>query len=263
MNLPDLPPIARSALLLDLDGTLLDIAPAPDLVLVPAGLIQSLQQLRTRLDGALAVVSGRPVEEVNSLLQAAPYAIAGEHGAALRLAPDAAPSRPDLPSVPHEWRKAAGSLAAVQPGVMLEEKTHGFVLHYRAAPDLGPWLREELARIMQGDTRFAILPARKAWEVRPQGAHKGTAVTTLMQHSPFAGRIPIFIGDDVTDEDGMAAARAMGGAGLRVPEVFGGPAAVRDWLAEAAAGSTESWPAPCYKLAPALGSPSAGGSISD
>ncbi|MBV8591674.1 MAG: trehalose-phosphatase [Acetobacteraceae bacterium] len=243
MSAVQLPLLAQTALLLDLDGTLLDIAPAPDLVVVPQELILTLQKLRGRLGDALAVVSGRTVENVDSLLQSVPYAVAGEHGAALRLAPDAAPLRPALPSVPPEWRQSAAKLAGARPGVLLEEKAQGFVLHYRAAPDLGPWLGEELAAITRGDSRFAILPARKAWEVRPRGADKGTAVAALMDHPPFAGRAPIFIGDDVTDEDGMEAARAAGGIGLRVPEVFGSAASVRAWLTRAADQSAQNWPA--------------------
>ena len=88
---------------------------------------------------------------------------------------------------------------------------------------------------------FTLMQARKAWEIKPRGADKGTAVAALMARPPFAGRLPIFIGDDVTDEDGMAVARAMGGAGLRVGDAFRNPAAVRAWLAEAARGGN-SWP---------------------
>ena len=84
--------------------------------------------------------------------------------------------------------------------------------------------------MLADDTRFALLPAHMAWEVRPRGADKGTAVAELMARAPFAGRLPVFIGDDVTDEDAMRAADAMGGVGLLVADAFGNPAGVRTWL---------------------------------
>jgi len=231
---PTLPPIARAALLLDLDGTLLDIAPTPDAVVVPPDLIASLRALRGRLDGALAVISGRPVEQVEALLPDTAQAIAGEHGGAIRHRPGEALERIDLPIPPEAWFATGARIAAAHPGAALERKTHGFVLHYRAAPALGPALSEALAALVEGSDRFVVAPARKAWELRPRGADKGIAVEVLMRRAPFAGRVPVFIGDDVTDEDGMAAARRLGGVGLRVAEAFGSPASVRAWLCEAA-----------------------------
>ena len=236
-----LPPPARAALLLDLDGTLLDIAPTPDSVVVPPALLDALRGLTIRLDGALAVISGRPVAQVDELLRAIPTAVAGEHGGATRYAPGAALERVPLPSAPAAWLAAAERIAAANPGVLLERKERGFVLHYRAVPTLGPALHAALAEIVGASEAFTLMQARKAWEIKPRGADKGTAVAALMAHAPFAGRLPIFIGDDVTDEDGMQVARAMGGAGLRVGAAFKDPAAVRTWLAEAALGG-EDWP---------------------
>jgi trehalose 6-phosphate phosphatase len=230
-----LPPFARAALLLDLDGTLVDIAPAPDLVVVEPGLREALERLGAELGGAVAVVSGRPVEQIEALLGDAAGAIAGEHGGAIRFGPGQALHRPDLPSVPEAWRAAGRRLAETRPGAAVEEKARGFVLHYRAASALGPELEQALRRMMDGDGRFALLPAHMAWEVRPRGADKGTAVAALMARAPFAGRLPVFIGDDVTDEEGMAAARGLGGAGLRVEEAFGSAGGVRRWLAATAA----------------------------
>jgi trehalose 6-phosphate phosphatase len=234
-NLPDLPPPDRAALLLDLDGTLLDIAARPDLVVVPPDLPAALSALRGRLGEALAIITGRPVAQIDGLLPGIPHAVAGEHGGALRLAPDAPLQRPDLPAAPESWRTAAAALAARVPGALVEEKARGFVMHFRACPEQGPQLRQALADILADDARFVIAGAHMAWEIRPLGADKGTAVRTLLDHPPFRGRLPIFIGDDITDEDGIAAAQALGGAGLRVPEVFGDAAGVRAWLARAAA----------------------------
>jgi len=230
-----LPPLPRAALLLDLDGTLIDIAATPDAVTVPADLLASLQTLRMRLDGALAVISGRPVEQVVSLLGDAVATIAGEHGAAIRFTMDAPLQRVALPTVPESWFAAGARIAAAHPGSLCERKAHGFVLHYRQAPAAGPALRAAMAALVDGSDRFAVAAASMAWELRARGADKGAAVRALMAHAPFAGRLPVFIGDDVTDEDGIAAARAMGGAGLRVPETFGTPEGVRTWLRAAAA----------------------------
>ena len=242
-----LAPPGRSALLLDLDGTLLDIAPTPDSVVVPADLLDTLRALVARLDGALAVISGRPVAQVDALLHAIPTAVAGEHGGAIRHAPGAALERVELPPAPSGWLAAAERLAAANPGVKLERKARGFVLHYRAVPTLGPVLRAALEALVGRSEAFAHMPARKAWEVKPLGADKGTAVAALMARAPFAGRVPIFIGDDVTDEDGMEMARAMGGAGLRVGDAFKDPAALRAWLAETsrdwARQGGNAWPA--------------------
>ena len=237
---------ARSALLLDMDGTLLDIAPTPDLVRVAPGLTEALCRLRDAMGGALAVVTGRPIEQVDGLLAGVPYAVAGEHGGAIRHAPGAKVVRASLPTPPVDWVLEAARIADAHPGVLLEQKQRGFVLHYRAVPDLGPALREAaLALIASQADRFHLMEALMAWEVRPRGADKGSAVHALMTEAPFSGQQPIFIGDDVTDEDGMRAARAMGGAGLRVDEWFGGPADVRAWLAQAAVTSAAdpgAWP---------------------
>ncbi len=229
-----LPPFGRAALLLDLDGTLLDLAPTPDAVVVPPGLVADLRRLRAALDGALAVVTGRPVAQVDALLDDAPHAVAGEHGGAIRHAPGRATQRAVLPSPPPEWLPAAAALAEQHPGTLLEQKARGFVLHFRAAPAHGPALRQALSALVQDTPGFAVMQAHMAWEVKPLGADKGTAVAALMQEAPFASRLPVFIGDDVTDEDGMAAARRMGGAGLRVDDTFSSAQAVRDWLAATA-----------------------------
>jgi trehalose 6-phosphate phosphatase len=124
--------------------------------------------------------------------------------------------------------------------VLFEPKARGFALHYRAAPGLARPLRDALERMLAGSSDFELLPAHMLWELRPRGIDKGKAVTRLMQAPPFLGRLPVFIGDDVTDEDGIAAAAGMGGAGLRVQEAFGDAAGVRAWLAAIAAEG--GWP---------------------
>ncbi len=238
--LPALP--ANAALLLDLDGTLLDIAPTPDAVVVPSDLPRSLLGLRKLLGDAVAVITGRPVEQIDALLPGIPYAVAGEHGGAIRHSPNRALERADLPTPPAEWRAQAERVAAGYPGVLIEEKARGFVLHYRAMPEIGPVLRQAMLSIMAdhqltpSDNPFELMRAHMAWELKPSGADKGHAVRRIMAQAPFAGRIPIYVGDDVTDEDGMRVARAAGGQGYRVQDVFGDPAGVRAWLARLAEG---------------------------
>ena len=240
-----LPPPHQAALMLDLDGTLLDIAPTPDSVRIAPGLPAALLGLRSALDGALAVVTGRPIAQVDGLLPGVPYAVAGEHGGAIRHAPGAEVARAMLPDPPVDWVIEAARIVDAHPGALLEQKQRGFVLHYRAEPSLGPVLRTAVERLIAPlSDRFQLMSALMAWEVRPRGADKGLAVHALAAEVPFAGRFPIFIGDDVTDEDGMAVARSLGGAGLRVDEWFGTPDDVRRWIAASAEalGRGAGWP---------------------
>lgn len=234
MSLGTLPPFRRAALLLDLDGTLLDIAPTPDSVIVPPDLVDNLRALRDLLEGALAVVTGRPIETIDALLGDAPYAVAGEHGGAVRPAAGAPVERPDLKPPPRAWIDRAAEVEAAWPGTILERKTRGFGLHFRLAPDGGPAIHDALASLIAGSPDFELIGGHMLWEVRPRGADKGHAVQRLMRQAPFAGRLPVFIGDDVTDEDGMREARAMGGTGLRVQDEFGDAAGVRAWLRDTA-----------------------------
>jgi trehalose 6-phosphate phosphatase len=229
----DVPPPDRAAYFLDFDGTLVDIAPTPQSVEVDPALPGHLAGLRRLCGDAVAIVSGRPVAEVDGFLPGAAYAVAGEHGTALRLSPDAKMETIQLDPLPADWLLAARQLAAAHPGALMEAKRHGFALHYRAAPHTGASLEAALKTLVAQDSAgYEMIAAKMAWEIRPRGIDKGSAVRTLMEHAPFAGRIPVFVGADVTDEDGMRAAREMGGVGLRVPEVFVDPAGVRAWIAK-------------------------------
>ncbi len=227
-----LPAIAPDwALFLDLDGTLLDIAPAPDAVTVPPGLVATLDALTRGLGGALAIVTGRARETTDRLL--APLRPAGGfgHGAELR---DATGHIDSMPAIPGDWTPRLARDIAAWPGVILETKPHGIALHYRAAPERRDATRAALLALLRGhDDDYALLPAHMAFEIRPRAATKARALRTLMRAAPFAGRRPVFIGDDVTDEEGMEAARDFGGIGLHVGRDFtGGPAQVRAWLAQ-------------------------------
>lgn len=229
VQLPRLPD--RAALMLDFDGTLIDLAATPSAVVIPPSLPDTLRAVRDCLDGAVALVTGRPLRDIDGFLGDAPYAVAAEHGAVFRHAPGAAPERPALPSAPAAWREQAQRVAAGYPGALFEPKESGFVLHYRGAPEAGPAFRQALLSIVgEHEDEFVVMPAHMAWEVKPRGADKGRAVERLMGRPPFAGRVPVYVGDDVTDEDGIRAARRAGGLGFKVQDVFKDPSGVRAWL---------------------------------
>lgn len=232
------------ALFLDLDGTLLDIAPAPDAVVVPEALPCAMLRVSAWLDGALAIVSGRARETVDRLL--APFVPPGGfgHGAELRDAAGRLTGGDAMPAMPASWPSRLAAFVAGRPGLLLEEKPHGLALHFRAVPDLADAAHAAMASLVAEAPRdFALLPAHMACEIRPRAASKGRAVSALMAAAPFQGRCPVFVGDDVTDEDGMTAACRLGGFGLHVGRDFtGGPAQVRAWLARAADRLTQEAP---------------------
>jgi len=232
-----MPEIDRScALFLDLDGTLVEIADTPDQVAVPTDLPPLLARLKELLGGALAIISGRPMTDTDRLLAPFVTSGAGEHGAAIRFADGTVENRQADVVLPHEWRRQLEQGTAGWPGVSLEAKPHGLTIHYRLAAD-----REDdvwkLARqiVPENDPQFCLMRARMAVEIALKGTTKGHAVEALMARQPFRSRVPLFIGDDFTDEAGMIAARRLGGQGLRVDTTFGGkPAAVRAWLRQSA-----------------------------
>ena len=218
-----------------MDGTLVDLAPTPDAVVVVPGLPDTLRSLRRQLNGAVAIVTGRPIETGDRLFGSTLGAVAGEHGAAIRHAAGMPIERADLAAPPELWLDAAKALADAFPGALLETKARGFALHYRLAPAAGPVFHAVLRALVAGSAAFQLMPAHMLWEVRPLGSDKGRAVGSLMGRAPFVGRRPVFIGDDVTDEDGMREARKFGGAGYRVDAVFGTPEGVRSWLTRSVA----------------------------
>ena len=223
-----------SALFVDFDGTLIEIAETPDAIFVPPELPTLLTRLSRALGGALAIVSGRPLQDIDRLL--APFAVtgAGEHGAYLRFADRTTQEIPSRVSVPEKWRLELMTAASHWPGVLIENKPHGVTIHYRLCPEREPAVLAFLQTLVPADNpAFRLIPARMAVEIGARSTSKGTAVESLMRHAPFTGRRPFFIGDDFTDEAGMEAARQFGGVGLRVGEGFEGqPKRVRAWLQE-------------------------------
>jgi trehalose 6-phosphate phosphatase len=231
-----------AALFLDLDGTLAAIAARPRDVGPLASRNALIRALGERLSGRLAVVSGRTIEEIDRILDGAAPAAAGVHGLERRRGDGslirAQPSR-DLPSV----RAALEALAAAWPGVLVEDKGLGVAIHYRGAPQTGPEIVHAASVLAAGSGLHLQLGDHVA-ELRTVGQNKGEALRAFMAEPPFAGARPIFVGDDLTDEDGFTAARALGGFGVLVGAVrptaasrrLGGVDDVLTWLREAVDG---------------------------
>ncbi|AVP56830.1 trehalose-phosphatase [Pulveribacter suum] len=234
------PPLTRRhALFLDFDGTLADLAPQPDAVRLAPGLAQDLHALHHALGGALAIVTGRTLADMDGFLGALELPLACEHGAQLRLSAASGCSAPPLELGP--LLQTLDALAASHPGLLVERKRAGAALHYRQAPHLQQLCHDTLARAVAALPGAELLAGKYVYEIKPAGAGKGRAIAHLMQQPPFAGRVPLFVGDDVTDEDGFAAVQALGGTGLKVGAGetaartrIPSPAAVRDWLHGAA-----------------------------
>lgn len=231
------------ALFLDFDGTLVDIAPRPDQVVVTPELLTSLATLQARLDGRLAIVSGRPVAELDRLLAPLVLPAAGVHGmerrgldGVLRQLP-----APDFTAV----RTQAHALAARHPGLWVEEKHGALALHYRQAPELQALCVETMADAVRSSLGLLLMEGKMIVEIKAAGVSKGTAVRDFLAEAPFLGHRALFIGDDTTDEAGFDHVERVGGIGLKVgagPTVascrIASSQAVRDALAHAAATST-------------------------
>lgn len=231
-----------AALLLDVDGTILEIAPAPDLVHVPDGLIALLARLNARADGALALISGRTLHDVDELFAPLKLAVIGCHGAETRLGPgDGCVTH--VPELDAQLRTRLSALGRLGEGIVIEDKACSVALHYRMAPHLARAVLLEAESIAAdfAQSGIELLHGKDVIEVKPARVNKGTAFRDLMREMPFAGRRPVFIGDDVTDEAVFAALPAFGGYGISVGRVMPGaqfcfPRAtdVRAWLASLA-----------------------------
>ena len=229
----------RLALLLDVDGTLLDIAPTPQSISVPADLRDTLGRLWRLTGGALAFVSGRPLAELDLFFSPLKLPAIAGHGAEVRLA-DGTVHRATTFLDP-QLKAEIASIADERPGVVIEDKGYSIAVHYRQAPHLGHEIRDEVSAVCArfSSARLEILPGKSVVEVKQPSFNKGTAVRDLMQHAPFTGRTPIFIGDDVTDEAAFEVMPEFGGIGFSVGRevqgiagTFETPADVRRWIAE-------------------------------
>ncbi len=206
----------RTALFLDFDGTLADIAPQPDQVEVPVGLVLTLSQVAARLNGALAIVSGRTLLDLDAFLTPLRLPAAAEHGAAQRLA-DGQVLRLASPDF-HEISRVALALAAQHDGLRIEIKQAALALHYRQAPALGQLCLQAMAEAVKRTPGVDLLQGKCVIEIKAAGVSKGTAIAAFMAQAPFAGRVPVFAGDDTTDEAGFASVQALGGQGIKIGE---------------------------------------------
>jgi len=242
--LPPPPPLQSDwALFLDIDGCLLDFADRPEQVIVPAGLHDDLRRLHDALGGALALVSGRSLAQIDALFPEIQLQAAGLHGLQLRaeLTGDAEPEAnlADLALV----RSAAEQAVAEHPGAWVEDKGIALAFHWRAAPAARRALEAIAAAANSRLGGYRLQHGNCVLELRPHGHHKGTAIERLMRTPPFAGRLPVYAGDDFTDEDGFVTINMLGGRSIIVGDrrpttarhAIPGTAALRDWLTEGAA----------------------------
>lgn len=225
----------HSALFLDFDGTLVPIAARPERIEVGAWLVPALRRLHGALDGALALVSGRPLGELDAWLAPLRLPAAGVHGVERRDA--SGRTRVLAGTVPAELVYRVERLVARSPDLRLEHKTSALALHYRDAPHLGDMCARMMLAAARPHADWTVLIGKCIVEVKPRGATKADAVRDFLAHPVFAGRRPLFVGDDATDEDGFTAVQAVGGVGIKVGDGpsgaqyrLSGPEAVRMWL---------------------------------
>jgi trehalose 6-phosphate phosphatase len=211
------PPLRRDqALFLDFDGTLVEIAPAPDLVQVPPKLPHLLSELADQLSGAVAVVSGRPLDQLADMLAPFRGEMVGNHGLERRRS-DGNVTRCLVRAELGHFRSLISAFATRHDGVFLEDKGCSLALHYRQAPSLGA-LCDALAQQMVDASNGALVAVagKMVIELMPRSAGKGRAIADFLVDAPFHGRLPVFVGDDITDEDGFAVVNRLGGVSVHV-----------------------------------------------
>jgi trehalose 6-phosphate phosphatase len=237
-----MPDLAKCAILLDIDGTILDLAPSPQQVWVPTGLRQTLARLDALTGGAVALVSGRSLHDIDLIFSPLELAAIGGHGAELRPAAGGKTVQRAKPLDATLKRKLAG-ISELGPGILAEDKGYSLALHYRLAPEKGDAVRAAVEKTCATAKPGAveILPGKFVVEIKAAGINKATAVRELMGYAPFEGRNPIFIGDDTTDEPVFGIISQFDGLGFSVgriaPDVnghFDKPESVRAWLARIA-----------------------------
>jgi trehalose 6-phosphate phosphatase len=233
------PRLSQTAILLDIDGTLLDLMPTPREVWVPPGLAKTLNRLVERTGGALALVSGRSLNDIDLIFAPDVFPAVGGHGAEMRIDPDNESVAAHAPPMDKELKRRLAAIAKLSPGILLEDKGYSLALHYRLAPHAEKAIYEAVSLIRADlpNAPIEVLPGKCVCEIKHSGFTKATGVRELMTREPFKGRRPLFIGDDVTDEtvfaimpdfDGLAFSvgrRATGVAGH-----FDAPSDVREFL---------------------------------
>jgi trehalose 6-phosphate phosphatase len=243
MTYPLLPPLDELALLLDIDGTLLDLAPTPREVWVPPGLAETLGRRIQRSSGALALVSGRSLNDIDMIFAPAVFPAVGGHGAEMRLAPDSEAVATHAPPMDKDLKRRLAAIAKLAPGILVEDKGYSLALHYRLAPQAEQAIYQAVAQLRADlpSAPIEVLPGKCVCEIKHSGFTKATGVRELLACDPFKGRHPLFIGDDVTDESVFAImpdynglSFSVGRRALGVDRHFDTPADVRKFLARLA-----------------------------
>src|SRR5246500_873927 len=232
------PHLHEIAVLLDIDGTLLDLAPTPREAWAPPGLAKTLNGLLERTSGALALVSGRSLNDIDLIFAPEQYPAIGGHGAEMRLALDSE-AVAITPPLDKELKRRLAAIARLSPGILLEDKGYSLALHYRLAPHAEQAIYEAVSLIRADlpDAPIEVMPGKCVCEIKHSGFSKASGVRELMSHEPFKGRRPLFIGDDITDEtvfaimpdfDGLAF--SVGRHAQGVAGHFNSPSDVRNFL---------------------------------
>jgi len=235
--------LAGHALYLDIDGTILDLAPNPEDVEVPVWMVPLLQRLWLKLDGAVAFVSGRSVAAIDTLFRPLRLPTIGVHGGEIRVSGDRIIVDESLAAELQAMLPLLHDATAYLPGVRLENKRCAIALHYRSVPERGHEVLKLAEMVVARlGAAFAVLVGKCVVEIRPRHLTKGAGIRRLMEREPFRGRSPIFAGDDVTDEDAFQVVNHMGGISVRVGEAaptaatyrLSDPDELRRWLLEIA-----------------------------
>lgn len=238
--------LTQSAILLDVDGTLLDIAATPFDVRVPDDLRDCLKRLGQRMGGALGLISGRPLADIDRLFAPLRLPAIGGHGAEIRPLAETAGTRLHAAPLDPEIRRRFSEIARLDPGILIEDKGYSIAIHYRLAPKAAGDVIKAVATICEENAGrgLSILPGKAVIEIKPGGFDKGTGLQELMMHPPFRGRRPVFVGDDVTDEAAFAVLPRFSGIGISVGGFvpgasfnFDNPKDVRLWLQRLSEGS--------------------------
>jgi trehalose 6-phosphate phosphatase len=234
------PHLGEVAILLDIDGTLLELMPTPREVWVPPGLSNTLNRLLARTSGALALVSGRSLNDIDLIFAPDEYPVIGGHGAEMRVSADSEAVATHAAPMDKELKRRLAAIAKLSPGILLEDKGYSLALHYRLAPhaEKAIYAAVSLIRADLPDAPIEVLPGKCVCEIKHYGFNKASGVRQLMTHEPFKGRRPLFIGDDVTDESVFAIMPELNGlafsVGRRAKGVaghFDEPSDVREFLA--------------------------------
>jgi trehalose 6-phosphate phosphatase len=227
-------------LLLDVDGTILDTAITPGSVVVPEPLRSSLKELHAKCGGALALVSGRLIRNLDALFAPLRLPAIGGHGAEMRLSGNSATQTRHTGVIGGALRKQIVAVAASDPRIILEDKGSSLALHYRLAPQVEQTLKTKIAAIIArvADHDLEVMNGKAVIELKSANFSKGEAVREMMKHPPFARRRPVFVGDDTTDESVFDVLPALGGIGYSVERLIPGASStfdsaydVRCWLA--------------------------------